>query len=177
VLISGLVGGDRRPLRWTGAALLTVATWVRLADLGVETPEAYTLPAAGVLLAVGLHGLLRDPGTASTRLLGPGLGLGLVPSLLWALEDPVQLRSLLLGAACLALVVAGARLGWTAPLVAGAAVGAALVLRLAAPYLGDTVPRWALIGGAGAALIAMGVTWERRLQEARQLTAYVRRLR
>ena len=45
----------------------------------------------------------------------------------------------------------------------GATVGALLVLRLAAPYVGDAVPRWVLIGGAGAVLIAVGATWERRL--------------
>ncbi len=49
----------------------------------------------------------------------------------------------------------------------GATVGALLVLRLAAPYVGDAVPRWVLIGGAGALLIAVGATWERRLADAR----------
>jgi ABC-type Mn2+/Zn2+ transport system permease subunit len=61
--------------------------------------------------------------------------------------------------------------------VYGAAVGLVLVLREAAPYLGDTVPRWALIGAAGAVLIAMGVTWERRLKDARMVSAYVHGLR
>ena len=51
------------------------------------------------------------------------------------------------------------------------------MLRLAGPYLGNTVPRWVLIGAAGALLIATGVTWERRLHEARQVRAYVRGLR
>ena len=51
------------------------------------------------------------------------------------------------------------------------------MLRLAAPYVGDAVPRWVLIGGAGALLIAVGATWERRLAEARQLAGYVRALR
>ena len=51
------------------------------------------------------------------------------------------------------------------------------MLRLAAPYLGDAVPRWVLIGGAGALLIAVGATWERRIAEARHLVGYVRALR
>jgi hypothetical protein len=51
------------------------------------------------------------------------------------------------------------------------------VLRLAAPYVGDAVPRWVLLGGAGTLLVGMGVTWERRLQEARHLMSYVRALR
>ena len=100
-----------------------------------------------------------------------------MPSLLWVLDEPVGLRTLLLGLACLALVVGGVRLRWTAPIVVGGTVGALLVLRLAAPYIGDAVPRWVLLGGAGALLVAMGVTWERRLQEARHLMSYVRALR
>jgi len=51
------------------------------------------------------------------------------------------------------------------------------VVRLAAPYVEDAVPRWVLIGAAGALLIAVGVTWEARLREARQLAGYVRGLR
>jgi hypothetical protein len=109
--------------------------------------------------------------------LAPGLGLALAPSLLWVLADPIGLRALLLGVACLGLVVAGVQLRWTAPVVLGALVGGVEVVRLAAPYLGEAVPRWVLIGAAGAVLILMGVTWERRLAEARQVMGYVRSLR
>jgi hypothetical protein len=56
-------------------------------------------------------------------------------------------------------------------------VGALLVLRLAGPYVAAAVPRWVLIGMAGALLVALGATWERRLTEARQLVGYVRALR
>ena len=109
--------------------------------------------------------------------LAPGLSLALVPSLLWVLVEPTGPRALLLGLGCFALVLAGLRLRWTAPLALGATVGALLVLRLAAPYVGDAVPRWVLIGGAGALLIAVGATWERRLADARHLAGYVRALR
>jgi drug/metabolite transporter (DMT)-like permease len=105
------------------------------------------------------------------------LSLALVPSLLWVLDEPYGVRVPVLGLACLALVIGGARLRWTAPLALGAAVGGLLVLRLAAPYVGDSVPHWALIGAAGALLIGVGVTWEQRLQNAREVLTYVRRLR
>jgi hypothetical protein len=39
------------------------------------------------------------------------------------------------------------------------------------------VPRWVLIAVAGAALIAVGATWERRLADARTWAGYVRELR
>ena len=177
VTLMALLRSDRRELGWVGGLLLAAATWVRLWDRGVEAPEAYTLPSAIALLVVGVLHLRRNPGASTLTALAPGLSLALVPSLLWVLDEPVGLRTLLLGLACLALVVGGVRLRWTAPIVVGGAVGALLVLRLAAPYIGDAVPRWVLLGGAGALLVAMGVTWERRLQEARHLMSYVRALR
>jgi cell division protein FtsW (lipid II flippase) len=177
VTAMSLLRPDRRGLAWAGGALLAAASWVRLWDLGVSAPEAYTLPSAVVLVLVGLDRLRRDRSSRTLGTLGPGLSVALVPSLLWALDQPTGLRPLLLGIGCLLLVMAGARTGWTAPLALGAAVGALLVLRLAAPYVGDAVPRWVLIGGAGAVLIAVGATWERRLHEARSMLGYVRALR
>lgn len=171
-----LLRPDRRAAGWLGGLLLAAATWVRLADLGVEQPEAYTLPSALALLAVGIAHLRRETGADTLRALTPGLALGLVPSLLWVLVDPGTLRSLLLGAACLGLVLGGVRLRWTAPVLHGAAVGAVLVLRHATPAM-DAVPRWALIGTAGVLLVALGITWEQRLREARSVAGYVRRLR
>ena len=172
-----LLRPDRHLLLPVGGLLLAAASWVRLWEVGVREPEPYTLPSAAALALVGLVHLRRNPDGSTASALSPALGLALVPSLLWALTEDPGLRALLLGSACLALVVAGTRLHWTAPMTWGAAVGALLVARLAAPYVGDAVPRWVLIGGAGAVLIIMGVTWERRLQEARQLVGYVRGLR
>ena len=170
-----LLRDDRRRAGWLGGLLLVAASWVRLADLGVDTPEAYTLPAALALLVVGLHRLRRHD-TSTLAALNPGLALALVPSLLQTFIDPIAMRSLLLGAACLALVVAGVRLRWSAPLVHGAVVGGLLVLRLATP-VAEAVPRWALIGAAGVLLVAMGITWEARVRDARRVAGYVRGLR
>lgn len=108
--------------------------------------------------------------------LAPSLGLALVPSLLWVMWEPVGLRSILLGMSCLALLVLGARLRWTAPVVFAAAVGTLVVLRHVAP-VADAVPQWVLFGSAGAFLVAMGITWERRIQETRAVVGYVRALR
>jgi len=171
-----LLRPDRRLVAWPGGLLLAAATWVRLWEVGVEEPEAYTLPSAVALLGVGLLHLRRHPDTSTTRALSPGLTLALLPSLVWALAEPVTLRSVLLGAACLALVVVGLRLRWTAPVTFAAVVGAALVLRHLTP-VADAVPRWALIGMAGALLVGMGITWEQRLRQARLVVGYVRALR
>lgn len=172
-----LLRAERREVAWIGGALLALASWVRLADLGVGQPEPYVLPSAAALLAVGLWKLRRDPATPTHRALGPAITVGLLPSWLWALADPFSLRALLVGLGCAALVAAGVAARWSAPLVYGALFGLVLVVWEAAPYVDAAVPRWALIGVAGAALIVAGATWEQRLQEARAVTGYVRRLR
>ena len=176
VVTSSLVNPHRRALGWAGGVLLAAATWVRLADLGVEAPEAYTLPSALALLVVGLYRMRRDPGAPTAVALTPGLLLATVPSLLWCLEDPLSWRAVGLGAACLTLVLGGTVSCWNAPLVVGGSVGAVLVLRELAPYAAQT-PQWVLIGAAGALLTVVGVTWEHRLAEVRRAAAYLDRLR
>jgi hypothetical protein len=175
VTLSSLVHQERRILAWPGGVLLAAATWVRLADLGVEAPEAYTLPSALVLVLVALDRLRRQPGT-STAVLLPGLTLATVPSLLWVLADPVGPRAVLLGAACLGLVLVGSQLRWSAPLAVGGLVGGLLVLREVAPYASE-LPQWVLIGFAGTILTVVGVTWEQRVLELRRATSYLGRLR
>jgi hypothetical protein len=177
VCAAALLAKDRRWLVRPGGLLLAAASWVRLWDVGVHAPEAYTLPAAVVLVLLGLHRLRRDARADTIAALGPGLALALTPSLLWSLAQPVGIRPLLLGIACFVLVLAGARLRWAAPLLAGGLVGSLLVIRLGAPYVEASMPRTVLIGAAGAVLIALGATWEQRLKNARQLAGYVRRLR
>ncbi|MBB6628436.1 hypothetical protein H5V45_14000 [Nocardioides sp. KIGAM211] len=177
VTASALVHPSRRLLAWPGGLLLAAATWVRLADLGVDAPEAYTLPTAVALVLVGLAHLRREPGSSTAVALAPGLVLATVPSLLWVLTgDPVTLRALLLGLGCLGLVLAGLRLRWGAPLVVGSAAGALVVLRELAPYAGGT-PQWVLIGLAGTLLTVLGVTWESRLRDVQHASAYLARLR
>ena len=83
--------------------------------------------------------------------------------------------AVLLGLACALLVVIGAGNRWAATLVAGAGVGAALVLREA--QYAEVVPQWVLIGLVGTVLTVVGVTWEQRLNNLRQAAGYVRRLR
>ena len=176
VTASSLIHGDRRVLALPGGLLLAAATWVRLADLGVTSPEAYTLPTALVLVALGLYRLRRQASTTTGTSLLPGLVLATVPSLLWVLGDPVSLRALLLGAACLVLVIGAVQVRWGAPLLVGAGVGAILVLRELAPYVAQT-PQWLAIGLAGAVLTVIGVTWEKRLQDLQVAGGFLGRLR
>jgi hypothetical protein len=173
---TALVHRGHRPLAWPGGLLLAAATWVRLYDVGVQAPEAYTLPTAVALVLVGVHRLLRDFDADTRTTLLPGLALATVPSLLWVLVDPVSTRAALLGAGCLVLLLAGAGLRWSAPVVVGGLVGGALVLRELAPYAAQW-PQWVLIGSAGAVLLGVGITWEARLRDLRRTAAYLGRLR
>lgn len=176
VTATSIVNPSRRTLAWPGGLLLALATWVRLYDLGVHLPEAYTLPSALALIAVGAWRMRRDDTSATLTVLGPGLALATVPSLVATLDDPASLRALLLGLACLGLTVAGAGLRWGAPLVVGASVGALLALRELAPYAA-VVPSWLTIGLSGAILLVVGITWESRMHDMRRAARYVAALR
>jgi len=92
------------------------------------------------------------------------------------LTEAQSLRALLLGVACLGLVLGGVRWRLSAPLVVGGLVGGLLVLRELAPYAA-TVPPWLLIGLSGALLTLVGITWESRMRDLRTASRYVGRLR
>lgn len=176
VSATALINQSRRDLIWPGLALLVLASWVRLTDLGVTAPEPYTLPLALALTGVGLWHLQRDEQAGTMFALVPGLALATVPSLLWVLGDPVSPRALVLGAACVALTIGGGALRWGAPLLVGGVVGAVLVIRELGPYAGSW-PQWVWIGLAGILLTVIGITWERRLLEVRKAVGYLGRLR
>jgi hypothetical protein len=176
VTTSSIVHPSRRLLAWPGGVLLAAATWVRLADLGVVAPEAYTLPSAVALLLVGLSRIHAAAESPTVPALAPGLVLATVPSLLWVLTEPVSLRATLLGIGCLAMLLIGVQLRWHAPVVVGALVGGIVVLRELAPYALQT-PQWVVIGLAGTVLIVCGVTWESRMRDLQHAAAYLGRLR
>lgn len=171
---SSLRHPTRRRLAWVGLAFFTLAQWLRLEEIGVDTVEAYTLPLAAVLLVVGTHALLTSD-RSTFRTLGAGLGLAVVPTLLQVLVDPISLRAVLLGLGCVVLIAVGLQRRWAAPLVAGAGSIFLMVLRQAT--WAQELPQWALIGLVGVTLTVVGLTWERRLQDVRRAADYVRGLR
>jgi hypothetical protein len=176
VTASSIVHPTRRFLAWPGGLLLAAASWVRLEQVGVDVVEAYTLPSALVLVGVGMWRLRHDDDAPTLTFLAPGLALATVPSLLATLDDPASPRALLLGLGCMALVLAGAGLRWSAPLLVGAGVGTLLVLRELAPYAAE-VPTWLTIGLSGTVLTVVGITWESRMRDLRLATHYLAALR
>ncbi|MEV4658494.1 hypothetical protein [Micromonospora sp. NPDC049301] len=173
--------GEPVARRWAFAAIAggseLLGAWVLLAAGGVTVLEAYTLPAAALALGAGLLALRTRPGLTSWPALGPGLVAALLPSLVSVLAgpDPQPWRRLLLGAAALGAVLAGATRRWQAPVLLGGGVLAALALHeLARGW--DLLPRWIYLGAGGLALIGLAASYERRRRDLARLRDVVARL-
>ncbi|MFE4309990.1 SCO7613 C-terminal domain-containing membrane protein [Streptomyces sp. NPDC056891] len=170
----------RRFASWTAAVLFLLATWVRLAEWEVTTPEAYTLPVTVPALVVGFLRRRRDREASSWTAYGPGLAATLLPSLVAAWTDPEWPRPLALGVAALVVTLLGARFRLQALLVLGGSVLALDGLHELAPYVVQAVgalPRWLPPALAGLLLLAVGATYEQRLRDARRLRDRVARMR
>lgn len=175
VALVSIVYRDRDLLSWVASGLLALAVVVRVED-GVPAPEVVVLPAAALLVAVGVRRLLTDPDVTSYRALGSGLVLGLTPSLIGTLEDPVSLRGALVAAAGLAFLALGVSRRWAAPFGAGALVVAVVAVRHLGP-VAEALPRWISLGSVGVLLLLVGVTWEARRRDARTAERYLTALR
>jgi hypothetical protein len=164
---------------WLAGLLLAASSWVRLALSDVTAPEAYTVPPAVALLAVGLLRRRQDRTYASWRAYGPGLSLAFLPSLLRAVTDAGDLRPLLLGLAALAVLGLGVARRLQAPLLVGGGVLAVDALVQLAPYLVavyEVAPRWLTIGLVGLLLLVSGATYEQRVRDLRRVGREVARL-
>ena len=180
--ITAYLSPDRQRAGWVSGVLLTVASWIRLADNDIQVVEWYTLPAATALLVYGTRRFRRDPGEStestesSLRCLGPGLALALVPSLVLALREPVSWRGLVTGVASVVLVAVGVKVRLAAPFILGVLATALLALRNIWP-VAAFIPRWTLLFLIGGVLLGMGMTWESRVNDVRTASRYVRGLR
>ena len=158
-----------------GAVLTQCAAWLALGIAGVWLIEAYTVPGALVLLALGAEAMRRSPQRGSWTALSPALVVALVPSSVVAVDDGGA-RMLVLIAVGALLVIVGAVLRLGAPVVAGACCVVALSFVELAPLIGS-LPRYLTFGTAGAVLLVTGATFERRRAELRSLHRQLRSLR
>ncbi|WP_308123558.1 SCO7613 C-terminal domain-containing membrane protein [Modestobacter marinus] len=159
--------------RWVGAlavADLIGASWVAIAGVGVQTPEAYTLPAAAGLLLVAVPRLRA--GARSWSAEGAAVAVGLLPSAFVVVAEPSALRLVLVVATAAVLTAGGALHHRQAPFVLGAAALAFVVVGRLGPYA-PLLPRWVVLATAGLLLLVVGATYERRRQQAREAVAWV----
>ncbi|MFC5999837.1 SCO7613 C-terminal domain-containing membrane protein, partial [Quadrisphaera sp. GCM10027208] len=168
------------PHRLTVAGFALAALGVLVARGATDLDEAPVALLALGLLVVGTLRMRREAPSRSWPSLGPGLLLLLGPPLLLSWTDPVAWRVAGLAVVAAAVVAAGAALGWQAPLLLG---GGVLVLHAAVqtwPALVgfyEAVPRWVSLGLAGAALLALGARYERRVRDLRALQTRVAAMR
>jgi hypothetical protein len=141
----------------------------------VAIPEAYTLPAAAAALVAGHLALRSRPGLGSWIGYGPGLAAALLPSLASVLVQGDQgVRRLLLGAGALGVVLGGAALRRQAAVLIGGATLVALATHEIVVW--DLLPRWAYLAVGGLLLIAVAMTYERRLRDLRRLRGAIARM-
>jgi hypothetical protein len=174
--ITAYLSEDRRPAGWVSGLLLTAASWIRLEDNNVQTVEWYTVPAATALLFYGIRRLRHHPSESTWRCLGPGMGLALTPSLWLALDEPISWRGLFVAFASVTLVALGVQFRLAAPFALGVVATALLALRYIWP-VAAFIPRWTLLFVVGGVLLAVGMTWESRVNDVRAAGGYVRGLR
>ena len=139
----------------SGMALL----WVRLWSAEVVLVEAYTLPLAVVIGLLGWLVHRRGQGGGSWAITGPALLVAMVPPTVLALEEPGGLRSMVVIATAVVLLVAGAMLGWKAPVIVGASVATVVGLAELWPAV-DRLPRWSVLASLGLALMVLGARIE-----------------
>ncbi|MEV0593046.1 SCO7613 C-terminal domain-containing membrane protein [Nonomuraea cavernae] len=168
---AGRDGVNLEWLRYTGTALLLLASWLRLWAGEVTVVEAYTVPCSLVLLGFGWWRRRSAP-VSSWAAYGAGLSFTMLPSMVAVYADTEWRRSLALGVLALAVLLAGARSRLQAPTVIGGVTLAGVVVRELAPYVSEmllTVPRWVPIAVGGLLLVLVGATYEARKRDLKRL--------
>lgn len=151
---------------WSGAVAVA-AVWAWLVAANVSVLEAYTLPAAAMLLGVGIRRRRQQPEAGSWAAYGPGLVLALGPSLLVALDHGGTVRPFAVIAGGIACVLVGRQRRLQAPLILGALALIALAIEDLGP-VAARVPRWAMLGAVGLVMLWLGASAERRLNQLRR---------
>ncbi len=167
-----------------------VASWSTRELLRVE---AYSLPLGLALLAAGVIAMRQEtvavvPGPTSWpvgfhgswRLLAPGIVVTLLPSILATGTDPQTLRAILVLGLALVSILIGSLRRLGAPFIIGLIVLPIENIVVFAVQVGRSIgatPWWITLATAGAVLLVIAVTSERRSAGQKGVAARLRDLR
>jgi hypothetical protein len=175
--------------------LLFLAAWCTAVggwsnrDLRVE---AFSVPLGLALLAVGIIAMRGSTGpghslnswpvgfSGSWRLLTPGIVVTFLPSILATGTDPQTLRAILVIALALLAILIGSLRRLGAPFLLGIIVLPLENITVFAAQIGHTISAtswWITLATAGAVLLVIAVTSERRTGANRGVAARIRDLR
>ena len=171
----GLDGATALPPVWVLFGLAWVTAVVAWSPRELLRVEAFSLPLGLFLLAAGAI-VLRRPARSghrswpighegSWRLLSPGILVTLVPSVLATATDPRTERAILVIAIALVAILLGSLLRLAAPFVLGILVLPIENVIVFAVQIGrqiESAPWWITLATAGATLLVIAVTSERR---------------
>lgn len=171
---------SRAVLTWLPIAYASIAALTGLVFGVFDPTELATLPIAVALLITGAERMRQHPELRSWPGLGAGVVLLLVPSLLITTYDNALWRLLVLGAASIAVMVAGIVLRLQAPFVAGAIVVLIHGIATFSPQIRliyEATPWWLWVAIGGALLLFLGATYEKRARDLRKTVGRISALR
>jgi|GEM_PF-409806 len=163
-----------------GLGTATLATAALALRGGPEPGDVPWTVLGLVAVAIGARWMLRDPAATSWRALGAPLVLTLGVPLAALVVEPAGPRVVVLLALGVAAVVAGAARRWQAPFLLGAAAVLATLVVVLSPLAADVfaaIDGWVLLAVGGALVLGLGVTYERRVQDAREAVRFVGEMR
>ncbi|KGM01966.1 SCO7613 C-terminal domain-containing membrane protein, partial [Cellulomonas cellasea] len=171
-----LWGAAATQVRAVGVVLAAAAALLTAARGGAVPVDAPLVLLGATLLVVGTLALRSDSRASSWTCLAPGLVLAVVVPVATAWWEPTMWRLVLVLVGATAAVVVGAVLRWQAPFVLGTgslAVVAVVQVSPAAVAAMQVVEWWVVLALGGAVLLGLGLTYERRLREAREAARFV----
>jgi hypothetical protein len=201
VLLTGMLvtvaRARKRPVMLPPAWLTFLVAWcVAVAGWSERAlrVEAFSLSLGIALLAAGVIAM-RPPATPPVRvgptswpigfrgswpLLGPGIVVTLLPSMLATGTDPLTLRAILVIGLALAAILVGSLRKLAAPFVLGLVALPIENIVVFVVQIGRSIgalPWWITLATAGAVLLVIAVTSERRVAGQRGVAARMRDLR
>lgn len=177
---AGLGGGPAPVPLAQGVTLALATTWCAMAHPWPVPADAWLVALGAALLAFGTVRLEVVPSVRTWPALGPGLVGALLVPCLTSLGAPEPWRTALALVGGVGAVAVGASRRWQAPFVLGGAVLGVQVLRQLFPVAGQMLAAagwWPVLAFGGVCLLGLGLTYEQRLQDAREAAVFVQQMR